>query len=61
MKEMTILFWLVETVMLVNRTTKMLMRYLAHLGGQFGVEVRTIGFQISLYEHMLDILSEELC
>ena len=61
MKEMTILFWLVEIVMLVNRTTKMIMRYLAHLGGQFGVEGRTIGFQISLYEHMLDILSEELC
>jgi len=61
MKEMTILFWLVEIVMLVNRTTKMLMRYLAHLGGQFGVEGRTIGFQISLYKHMLDILSEELC
>ena len=60
MKEMTILFWLVEIVMLVNRTTKMLMRYLAHLGGQFGVG-HTIGFQISLYEHMLDILSEELC
>ena len=61
MKEMTILFWLVEIVMLVNRTTKMLMRYLAHLGGQFGVEGRTIGFQISLYKHMLDILSEDLC
>ena len=61
MKEMTILFWLVEIVMLVNRTTKMLMRYLALLGGQFGVEGHTIGFQISLYEHMLDILSEELC
>ena len=61
MKEMTILFWLVEIVMLVNRTTKMLMRYLAHLGGQFGVEGHTIGFPISLYEHMLDILSEELC
>ena len=61
MKEMTILFWLVEIVMLVNRTTKMLMRYLAHLGGQFGVEGHTIGFQISLYKHMLDILSEELC
>ena len=51
---MTILFWLLEIVILVNRTTKMLMRYLAHLGGQFGVEGRTIGFQISLYEHMLD-------
>ena len=61
MKEMTILFWLVEIVMLVNRTTKMLMRYLAQLGGQFGVEGRIIGFQISLYEHMLDILSEEFC
>ena len=46
--------------MLVNRTTKMLMRYLAHLGGQFEVG-HTIRFQISLYEHVFDILSEELC
>ena len=61
MKEMTIIYWLVEIVMLVNRKTKMLMRYLAHLCGQFGVEGSTIGFQISLYEHMPDILSEELC
>ena len=61
MKEMAIQFWLVEIVMMVNRTTKTLMRYLAHVGGQFGVEGRTIGFQISLYERMLDILSEELC
>ena len=27
-------------------TTKMVMRYLAHLGGQSGVEGRTVGFQI---------------
>ena len=41
-------------------TTKMLMRYLAHLGGQFVVEGRTIGFQIFLNEYMLGILSKEL-
>ena len=29
-------------------TTKMLMRYLAHLGGQSGVEGCTVGFQIFL-------------
>ena len=41
-------------------TTKMLMRYLAHLGGQSGVEGRTVGFQIFLNEYMLGILSKEL-
>ena len=41
-------------------TTKMLTRYLAHLGGQSGVEGRTVGFQIFLNEYMLGILSKEL-
>ena len=41
-------------------TTKMLMRYLAHLGGQSRVEGRTVGFQIFLNEYMLGILSKEL-
>ena len=40
-------------------TTKMLMRYLAHLGRQW-VEGCTIGFQIFLNEYMLGILSKEL-
>ena len=41
-------------------TTKMLMRYLAHLGGQSRVEGCTVGFQIFLNEYMLGILSKEL-
>ena len=41
-------------------TTKMLMRYLAHLGKQSRVEGCTIGFQIFLNEYMLGILSKEL-
>ena len=41
-------------------TTKMLMRYLAHLGGQSRVEGCIVGFQIFLNEYMLGILSKEL-
>ena len=41
-------------------TTKMLMKYLAHLGGQPRVEGRKVGFQIFLNEYMLGILSKEL-
>ena len=41
-------------------TTKMLTRYLAHLGKQSRVEGCTIGFQIFLNEYMFGILSKEL-
>ena len=41
-------------------TTKMLMRYLTHLGKQSRVEGCTIGFQIFLNEYMFGILSKEL-
>ena len=41
-------------------TTKMPMKYLAHLGGQSRVEGCIVGFQIFLYEYMIGILSEEL-
>ena len=41
-------------------TTKMLMRYLAHLGRQSGVKGRTVRFHIFLNEYMIGILSKEL-
>ena len=41
-------------------TTRMHMKYLAHLGGQSRVEGCAVGFQIFLYEYMVGILSEEL-
>ena len=37
-------------------TTKMVMRYLAHLGGQSGVEGRTVGFQIFLWVYAWHII-----
>ena len=43
-----------------TETTKMLMRYLAQVGGQSRVEGCTIRFQIFLNEYMLGILSKEL-
>ena len=37
-------------------TTKMVMRYLAHLGGQSGVEGCTVGFQIFLWVYAWHII-----